>query len=132
MIFPKPPCDAVKVKKNALFSPGKSQKSRLFEYNTKRIMLLVQSDFRCVIILIMLFFFQIFTLIFISTGVIYEDDIHQTLPYRTPLCKVTITGATLLKSLEHSASMYDYRNCSNPENKVFGGFMHMSGKCWAN
>lgn len=62
-----------------------------------------------------------------TQGVIYEDDIHQTLPYRTPLCKVTITGATLLKSLEHSASMYDYRNCSNPENKVFGGFMHMSG-----
>ncbi|CAI6372865.1 unnamed protein product [Macrosiphum euphorbiae] len=60
-------------------------------------------------------------------GVIYEDDIQRTLPYKTPLCKVTITGKTLLKSLEHSASMYDYRNCSNPENKIYGGFMHMSG-----
>eukprot|EP00102_Acyrthosiphon_pisum_P026664 XP_016663874.1 PREDICTED: protein 5NUC isoform X2 [Acyrthosiphon pisum] len=59
-------------------------------------------------------------------GVIYENDVQRTLPYKTPLCKVTITGKTLLKSLEHSASMYDYRNCSNPENKIYGGFMHMS------
>ncbi|KAL4083344.1 hypothetical protein QTP88_028671 [Uroleucon formosanum] len=62
----------------------------------------------------------------INQGVIYEDDILQALPYKTALCKVTVTGATLLKSLEHSASMYDYKNCWNPENKIYGGFMHMS------
>ncbi|KAL5239248.1 hypothetical protein ACI65C_006658 [Semiaphis heraclei] len=62
-----------------------------------------------------------------TQGIIYEDDIKRTLPYNNHLCKVTITGTTLLKSLEHSASMFDYKNCSNPENKIYGGFMHMAG-----
>lgn len=68
-------------------------------------------------------------MILISTlGIIYEDDIRRTLPYKTPLCKVDMTGTTLLKALEHSASMYDYKDCSVPENKIYGGFMQMSGK----
>ncbi|XP_026816651.1 protein 5NUC-like [Rhopalosiphum maidis] len=62
-----------------------------------------------------------------SQGNIYEADIQRTLPYKTSLCKVTITGATLLKALEHSASMYDYANCSVPEKNIYGGFMQMSG-----
>jgi len=65
---------------------------------------------------------------YLLLGIIYESDIQRTLPYKTRLCKVTITGKTLLKALEHSASMYDYKNCSLPENNIYGGFMQMSGK----
>ncbi|CAH1733426.1 unnamed protein product [Aphis gossypii] len=62
-----------------------------------------------------------------TQGIIYESDIRRVLPYKTRLYKVTITGKTLLKALEHSASMHDYKNCSLPENNIYGGFMQMSG-----
>lgn len=65
---------------------------------------------------------------YLLSGIIYESDIRRILPYKTLLCKVTITGKTLLNALEHSASMYDYKNCSLPENNIYGGFMQMSGK----
>lgn len=52
----------------------------------------------------------------------------RVLPYLTPLYKITVTGETLKKALEHSAFLYDYKNCAIPEKKMYGGFIHMSGK----
>lgn len=61
-------------------------------------------------------------------GKIYSNDIKKILPYKSTLCKITITGETLLKALEHSAFTYDYTNCAIPEKNIYGGFMHMTGK----
>lgn len=64
----------------------------------------------------------------IILGAIYEDDMISVLPYKTTLFKVTLTGMTLLKALEHSAYTYDFNNCANPENNIFGAFIQVSGK----
>jgi len=67
---------------------------------------------------------NLFWLIFCE---IYYDDVDRVLPYKTQLFKVTLNGTTLLKALEHSASLFDYKNCANPENNIYGGFLQMSG-----
>jgi len=62
-----------------------------------------------------------------TQGKIYNDDIENILPYKSPLIKVTIIGSTLQKALEHSASLYGYANCAIAEKNIYGGFMQMSG-----
>lgn len=52
----------------------------------------------------------------------------RVLPYKTPLYKITISGKTLIKALEHSAYLYDYNNCAIPEQNIYGGFIQMAGK----
>ncbi|XP_050531182.1 protein 5NUC-like isoform X2 [Daktulosphaira vitifoliae] len=63
----------------------------------------------------------------INTGGVFQSNISSALPYNTYLNKVTVTGSTLVKALEHSASLLDKPKCAIPEKNIYGAYMQVSG-----